>query len=279
MRGPPQSLDDDSAVMLRAKSQAVALQLQSAREGIAALRRHVSEKYVVPDAAAAEEEEEVIDSDHASRKELAKAAKAARRKASKLQKQLGASKLALAAQDAALSKLDLRCAAQAEELSDLHRRVESSTPAAMARGSRRGSGGVLALARLRAAAQATDVTIDEVDTDAEAAASDFSMFSPATDGEEGGGFNGDADAEVEVEDDVDIDEEALVRAIWQTQMANKVGIVSSRSFATPAKLQPPPTGGGAVATASYYASQPGLVSLARSWFPSSTASAPTGERT
>ena len=39
-----------------------------------------------------------------------------------------------------------------------------------------------------------------------------------------------------------IDEDALVRAIWQTQMANKVGLVSSRSFATPTKAPPAPAG-------------------------------------
>ena len=40
----------------------------------------------------------------------------------------------------------------------------------------------------------------------------------------------------------EIDEDALVRAIWQTQMAKNVGLVSSRSFATPTKVPPAPAG-------------------------------------
>ena len=242
-----------SAVALRGRAQTVTAQLSEARRGISELRRQISERYLgstdialVLKEVSDGETDETIDSDRASRKELAVACNAARRKVKCLAAELEASQTTIATHDHVLSTLDLKCAWLSEQVRAAKRsgfvaeKPRRPTPTAP-------SGEVtatIAIAEASDDGDDADVAIDSDDAD---------------DG--GGAAARRAPREVAaVVGEPDIDEEALVRAIWQTQMANKVGLVSSRSFATPAKVPATPASSGS----SYL--EAGRA-LARSWFP------------
>ena len=242
-----------SAVALRGRAQTVVAQLSDARRGISELRHHISERHLGPTDVAlvlhetsGVAEDETIDSDRASRKELAVACNAARRKVKRLASELEASQTTIATHDHVLSKLDLKCAMLSEQLRAAKKggfvaeKPRRPTPAAP-------SGEITATIAIAEASDdddGADVAIDSDDADGGGGAA--ARLAPRAVAAAGG--------------EPDIDEEALVRAIWQTQMANKVGLVSSRSFATPAKAPATPASSGS----SYL--EAGRA-LARSWFP------------